>query len=109
MITTKTGRRLLLPSKQYKAFEEETMKQLLGMYGNIEPINYPVNLKAIFYRKANYKSDLVNYLQALQDALVKGGILEDDNVKIVYSLDGSRLFVDKNYPRIEVEIERIKE
>lgn len=109
MITTKSGRRILLPSKQYKAFEDETVKQLMWMYGNIEPIDYPVNLKAIFYREANYKSDLVNYLQALQDALVKGGILKDDNVKIVYSLDGSRLLTDKNYPRIEVEIERVKD
>lgn len=109
MITTKSGRRILLPSKQYKAFEDETVKQLMWMYGNIEPIDYPVNLKAIFYREANYKSDLINYLQALQDALVKGGILKDDNVKIVYSLDGSRLLTDKNYPRIEVEIERVKD
>lgn len=109
MITTKSGRRILLPSKQYKAFEEEAMKQLLWMYGNIEPIDYPVNLKAIFYREANYKSDLVNYMQALQDVLVKGGVLKDDNVKIVQSIDGSRLFTDKNYPRIEVEIERVKD
>jgi Holliday junction resolvase RusA-like endonuclease len=107
MITTKTGRKLLLPSKQYQQFEKDAMQQLLGLYGNIEPIKEAVNLKAIFYREANYKSDLVNYMQALQDVLVKAGILEDDNVKVVYSIDGSRVLTDKHYPRIDVEIERV--
>ena len=107
MITTKTGKKLLLPSKQYADFEKEAVKQLLGLYGNIQPIEEAINLKAIFYREANYKSDLVNYMQALQDVLVKAGILKDDNVKVVYSIDGSRVFTDKEQPRIEVEIKRV--
>lgn len=98
---------MLLPSKQYQEFEKEATRQLLGLYGNIEPINEAINLKAIFYRDANYKSDLVNYMQALQDVLVKAGILEDDNVKVVYSIDGSRVLTDKNNPHIDVEIEKV--
>lgn len=73
----------------------------------MEAIDEPINLKAIFYREANYKSDLVNYMQALQDVLVKAGILKDDNVKIVQSIDGSRVLTDKESPRIEVTIERL--
>ena len=98
---------MLLPSKQYEEFEKEAVKQLLGLYGNIEPINEGINLKAIFYREANYKSDLVNYIQALQDALVKAGIIKDDNTRIVQSIDGSRVYTDKEQPRIEVEIKRV--
>jgi Holliday junction resolvase RusA-like endonuclease len=109
MITTKQGKRLLLPSKQYAEFEKEAVKQLLWKYGNMEAIDEPINLKAIFYREANYKSDLVNYMQALQDVLVKAGILKDDNVKIVQSIDGSRVLTDKESPRIEVTIERLAE
>lgn len=105
-VTLKNGRTILLPSKPYKEFEKLCLKYIEFELGNIETIDYPINLKAWFFKDKNYKSDLVGYLQALQDALVKAKILQDDNTKIVFSTDGSRIFHDKNYPRIEVEITR---
>lgn len=105
-VTLKNGRTILLPSKPYKEFESLSVKYIEYELGNIETIDYPINLKAWFFKDKNYKSDLVGYLQALQDTLVKAKILQDDNTKIVFSTDGSRIFHDKNYPRIEVEITR---
>lgn len=108
MIRTKTGKNLLLPSVQYMEFEKEVVKHVTHLFGNLEPINTPVNLKAIFYRDRAYKSDLVNYMQALCDALVKSGLLSDDNVNIVHSIDGSRVYTDKDNPRIEVTITKVE-
>ena len=75
-----------------------------GMFGNLEPIDKPINLCCIFYKDKNYKSDLVGYLQAIQDAFVKAKFLLDDNSNIVSSTDGSRIELDRNNPRIEVKI-----
>jgi len=50
------------------------------------------------------KCDLSNMLEALDDVLVKYGLLEDDNYTIVESHDGSRVLYDKENPRTEVYI-----
>ena len=88
-------------------FEKEVIKHITSLFGNVKPIDIPINLKAIFYREKAYKSDLVNYMQALCDSLVKAGLLSDDNVNIVQSIDGSRVFTDKEHPRIEVTITKV--
>lgn len=117
IVTLKNGRRFLRPSKQYEEFEKEMWYAL--MYAptyfddetNIDytklNIDYPINLKCVFYKDKNYKSDLCGYLQAIQDCLVKYGVLADDNDKIIKSVDGSRCEVDKDNPRIEIEIRRL--
>ena len=108
-IISKTGKPIVLPSKQYREFEKEVIKQTTIHFGNVEPIDYPINLQAIFYKDKNYKSDLVGYEQAICDALVKAGLLLDDNSNIVKSMDGSRVELDKHYPRVEITIERYKD
>lgn len=103
-VTLRTGRTILLPSKAYREFEKEVITNIKGMFGNLEPIDKPINLCCVFYKDKNYKSDLVGYLQAIQDALVKAKFLLDDNSNIVASTDGSRIELDRTNPRIEVKI-----
>lgn len=95
------SRPMIIPSKAYEEFEEAAL-----WYIERIGIDYPVNVKAHFYMKTKRKVDLTNLLEALDDVLVKGGMLLDDNYKIIASHDGSRVFFDKDNPRIEVEIER---
>lgn len=95
------GRPMIIPSKSYKEFEEAAL-----WYIEKIGIDYPVNVKAHFYMRTKRRVDLTNLLEALDDVLVKGGMLLDDNYKIIASHDGSRVFFDKDNPRIEVEIER---
>lgn len=73
-----------------------------------KPIDVPVQVKCIFYRDSARRCDLTNLLEAIDDILVKYGILADDNFKIIYSHDGSRVFVDKENPRTEIVIEDIR-
>lgn len=107
LVTLKTGRQMMLPSKQYREFEKEIINEVETNCGNIETIDYPINLKCSFFKEKNYRSDLTGYLQAIQDALVKAKLLLDDNSNIVASTDGSRVFLDRNNPRIEIEITRL--
>jgi len=53
--------------------------------------------------------DLVNLLEATCDMLVKYKVIEDDNNKIVVSHDGSRVFYDKENPRVEITIMKAEE
>lgn len=108
-VTLRNGKTILLPSKPYREFEKTVCTFIEGHFGNIEPIEEPVNLKCIFYKEKDYRSDLPGYIQAIADSLVKGGLLKDDNTKIITGIDGSRVFLDRDNPRIEVEITKIGE
>ena len=52
--------------------------------------------------------DLTNLLEALDDMLVKANVIEDDCREILAGHDGSRVYWDKQYPHIEVEITKVK-
>jgi Holliday junction resolvase RusA-like endonuclease len=71
------------------------------------PINYPVNVKCLYYMPTHRRVDLVNLQECTLDVLVKHGVLEDDNSKIVVSMDGSRVFYDKKSPRTEIYIDEL--
>ena len=54
--------------------------------------------------KTRRKVDLANLLNGTDDALVHAEVIEDDNCKIIVGHDGSRVYYDKNNPRVEIEI-----
>ena len=102
----KTGRPFLIPSKQYLQYEKDC-----GIFIKIpkEPINTPINMKCEYYMQTRRRVDLVNLLEATCDMLVKYKVIEDDNNKIVVSHDGSRVFYDKENPRVEITIMKAEE
>ena len=73
------------------------------------PIDYPVNVKSIYYRKNLVRCDLSNLHEATDDILVHYGILKDDNFKIVAGHDGSRVRIDRENPRVEITITKMEE
>ena len=105
-IITVKGRPIIIPSKLYKQYERDCRPFIPKID---KPIDYPINLKCIYYMPTKRRVDLNNLLEATTDMLVHYGFLEDDNSKIVYSHDGSRVYYDKERPRTVIEIERINE
>lgn len=103
LINRKTGRPFISQSADYKAFETAC-----GFYINWdeEPIDEPVNVRMVYYRKDRRRCDLVNLQEATLDILTKYGVLKDDNYNIVSTMDGSRVDVDKQNPRTEITITR---
>ena len=104
----KAGNRLMLiPSKQYKAYESDFVVQCidLGVYG--KNLSKRLNIACIYYMQTRRKVDLTNLLSATMDCLVKAKVIEDDNCKIAYSHDGSRVFYDKENPRVEITITEV--
>ena len=101
------GRPIIMPSKLYKDYEKECGKYLQE-YKNIS-INEAANVKVIYYMPTKRRVDLVNLLEATDDILTHYKVLEDDNSNIIVSHDGSRVYYDKEKPRCEIYIEKIKE
>lgn len=102
-INKKTGSRFISPSDRYKQYE----KDFLLLCPSIPIIDYPVNIKALYYMPTKRKVDLINLHSALHDCLVKKNILYDDNCSIIVSTDGSRVYYDKENPRTEIIIEKV--
>lgn len=94
------NRPMIIPSKLYKQYE----KDCKPFIPKIETIDYPINLKCVYYMPTKRRVDLVNLLEATCDMLVHYGILQDDKSDIVYSHDGSYVSYDKNNPRTEIEV-----
>lgn len=103
VIAKRNGRIFIVQSKLYRQYEKECLKMIEPPE---KPISDPVNVKMLFFMPTRRKCDLVNMENACLDILVRAGVLEDDNHNIVYSMDGSRVFYDKESPRTEITITR---
>lgn len=95
---------VLLPSKQYLAFEKACLPYLNRVKAGVGVISWPVNIECVFFTETRRRIDLPNLLNAIDDAMVKSGLIIDDSRDIIASHDGSRVFHDKANPRIEVKI-----
>lgn len=69
-----------------------------------KPIDRPVHLIYRLYTATQHRKDDLNLYEALDDILVKEGILKDDDRKTIRSRDGSRVLYDKENPRAEITI-----
>lgn len=104
VINRKTNRPMVMQNEAYKEYEKNC-----GWFLKMpdKPIDTPVNIRCVFYRENNIRCDLTNLLEAIDDILMKYGVIADDNFKILVSHDGSRVYVDKDNPRTEITIETV--
>lgn len=102
LVNRKTGRPFIAPSKQYKDYERSALWYLRPTPD--KSIDFPVNVKMLFYMPTRRRVDLANLEESALDILVLSGVLSDDNAAVVASMDGSRVLHDKSNPRTEIEI-----
>lgn len=105
-VFVRNGKPCVTQSEPYKRYEKRCEKYIPYKYYDI---TFPVNLKCVYYMETRRRVDLCNLLAATCDILHKYGVINDDNSKIVVSHDGSRVFYDKENPRVEIEITEIGE
>lgn len=107
----KTGRMYPIKSHALSEFEFDAAEQLKeqlprsSVTGSLFPpfpLDEPLHIKFLFYRKNNIRVDLSNLYEFPQDVLQRAGIIENDC--IIESHDGSRKFVDAENPRTEIYI-----
>lgn len=99
---TKDGRPFILPSKQYKEYEEKA-----GYYIHEKGIMLSdrLNVRCVYFMPTRRRVDMVNLLESTCDILTHYRVIEDDHSGIVCSHDGSRVLYDKDNPRVEITIE----
>lgn len=107
LVNRKTEKHFVMPSKKYR--EYENVAKLFLVPKPKDPIDYPVNVKCLFYLPTKRRTDLINLLEAVDDLLVSAKVLADDHYGIVAGHDGSRCFVDRDLPRTEIVITRTEE
>lgn len=98
----KYKRYMIIQGPQYLKYEKDCKDYIPNL-----KINYPVNIKTVFYMPTRRKVDLSNLLEAIHDVMTKYGCIEDDNCNIIYSIDGSCVKYDKENPRTEVTITKL--
>lgn len=113
IVYNKTNKRyFLIPSASYKDYEKTALETLRLQALEQElatPIEEPCEVRCIFYMPTRRRVDLTNLLGAIDDVLVKCGVLADDNCKVLVSHDGSRVKYDKEKPRTEITITEVEE
>lgn len=100
LINKATGKPFIMPSRKYKQYESAALWYVPKRLN----INTRCNVKVLFYMSTRRKCDLTNLLEAIDDIMVKAGLLADDDYTIIESHDGSRVLYDKENPRTEVFI-----
>lgn len=97
-----SGKPFIMPSQKFKDYESAA----LWFIPKGKRIDFPVNVKCLFYMPTKRRVDLTNLLEAIDDVMVEAGLLADDNFTVIESHDGSRVLFDKEKPRTEVYITR---
>lgn len=101
----RTGRPYVLQSERYRQYEEDCLKQLMACRARFAG---PVRMKCLYWMPNRRGSpDLLGLLQATADILEEAGVIDND--RNVVSFDGSRIMgVDKQNPRVEIEVEGVE-
>ena len=98
---------MIIPSAKYVSYAEAAGHFIKGKGMKI---NYPVNVKALYYMPTRRRVDLTNLHESLHDILVKYEVVEDDNSDIIATTDGSKVIKGcKDNPRTEVTITVIED
>lgn len=99
----------LVQNALYKQYERDFVRQALALGVHGKCLSMPLEIVCKYYRKERRRVDLTNLLACTDDCLVTAKIIEDDNYKIVKSHDGSRVYFDKENPRVEIEIKEYED
>ena len=102
ILRTGSGRPFIQPSAQYKRYEADCLRQIPRQFR--QQIDTPVNVQCVFYMPTRRRCDLVNLLESVCDILVRAGVLADDNCRVVAAHDGSCVRLDRDDPRVEIDI-----
>lgn len=98
-----TGQRYVAPSNTFLVYQNQCFPYLYHRI-NAESLQYPLNIKCLFYMPTHRRVDLVNLLEAIDDILVHYKLIVDDCAAYIGGHDGSRVLYDKENPRTEIII-----
>jgi len=107
IINARTKRPMVIPSPQYKEYEQAALWHLKQYVG--PTFGGPVRVRALYWLPdRRSRPDLLGLEEATADILEAAGIVAND--RMIVSWDGSRIAgYDKERPRVEIEITEAEE
>jgi Holliday junction resolvase RusA-like endonuclease len=104
-IFVRGGKIVNIPNKRYQEWHKDTLRTLsLRLKTALGSIKTPYHVTYTIYTKDKRLRDLSNMVSSLDDLLVDFGLIEDDNCTIIAKETAIFGGIDKNNPRVEVEI-----
>lgn len=103
----KTGKPFLMQNQKY--IDYETAAAYYLQPAPRDPIEGPVTVTCRYYMPTRRRVDLTNLMAATHDILVRFFILADDSRDVIASTDGSRVYYNKDFPRVEIDISPFEE
>ena len=80
IVNKKTGRPMVIPKGEYRKWEVQAANLLRSQWeGKNQVVKGPLLVDLCFFVKGKRAWDLSNKAESVMDALVKAGVLEDDN------------------------------
>jgi Holliday junction resolvase RusA-like endonuclease len=101
-------RTFIVSSKEYIKWEKEQIEYLWDNQTEILEWLPPYKIEYNFYLPDKRKTDLSNKVESINDMLVKFWCIEDDNCEIIQELHIYFKWVDKENPRCEIDILKLK-
>ncbi len=95
------GRPRIISSHAHEAWEDEQLWRLKRVK---ERFDGPVRLSVTIYSASTQTSDLTNKVAAIEDLLVKAGIIPDDNWNVLPEVCAGFDGLDRSNRRAEVDI-----
>lgn len=105
ILKNRAGKPFVSPSKEFLIYQEQCLWQIRTPR---QSISQAVNVRCLYYMPDHRRVDLVNLMEATDDILVKAGVLADDCAAVVAGHDGSRVLLDRQNPRVEIEITKME-
>ncbi len=98
----KTGKPFIISSERHNTWESTALVELKQQFEGCKVTDYPIGITAIFYNGSKRRKDLDNQISSVLDVMVKAGVIEDDNVNFIDSIQLQYGGVDKEAPRVEI-------
>lgn len=100
------GRTVLVSSRNHNIWHHGAKIELIEQ--RARPMTGRLSVAMKFWFPDKRKSDLTNKAESVMDLLVDAGIVEDDNVTVCPIITLEFMGIDRQDPRVEVELIKIE-
>ena len=98
------GRKKPVGSPRWKVYEKFAAFTLMAQNAGLDKRTDLLHVTAVYYCPNRTQPDVSAMHETVGDLLEAGGIIEND--KQIRSWDGSRIYIDRDNPRVEILVRR---